>query len=186
MSPIDTQPTQLQRIRLNPFERVVALTAGASLIGAVGGGYLGGQLAGRQYLAERAHRLPKTADGWFFYQKWKNYRVTYGGFKGAVRYASRIGGCVLAFATIEAMVDRAVGEAQALSSAIAGVTTALGVSLLVKLPRSSAKRAGLAGLAVGLTNGLIQDGLRCAQQPTPPSYISWLSKQTSQRSKTEM
>ncbi|KAI9500002.1 hypothetical protein BX070DRAFT_237926 [Coemansia spiralis] len=144
-------------------------------IGALCGGYLGGQLAGRQYLAERAHRLPTTADGWYFYQKWKNYKVTLGAMKGAAKYGAKIGSCVFAFSAVEALVDHAIGEAQMMSSAVAGLSTAVGVSLVSRLPRSSAKRACMAGLCVGVLTGAAQDGIRLAKGSTP-IYVAWAQR----------
>ncbi|KAJ2724606.1 hypothetical protein GGI07_001859 [Coemansia sp. Benny D115] len=140
--------------------------------GGLCGGVLGGKLSGRQYLAERAHRLPTTVQGWFFYQKWKNYRVLLGAMKGAVRYGTKIGSCGLAYAAIEAGVDRLVGEVQAASSMAAGLATAVGVSVINKLPKSSARRACLAGLAVGLLTGVTQDMIHC-KTDRPPAYITW-------------
>ncbi|KAI8319548.1 hypothetical protein GQ54DRAFT_265110 [Martensiomyces pterosporus] len=160
---------------MGPADRIVAMAMVSGGVGAVCGAYLGGQLSGRQYLAERAHRLPTTVEGWFFYQKWKNYRVLLGGMKGAVRYGGRIGGCVLAYSLIEAGLDRALGEAQMASSVIAGAATAVGISLIAKLPKSSARRAGVAGLGVGLVTGAMQDGLRW-KAGSPPAYIVWAQR----------
>ncbi|KAJ2389098.1 hypothetical protein GGI05_003600 [Coemansia sp. RSA 2603] len=165
--------TQFERLRLATDDRIVLMTLISTGVGALAGGYLGGQLSGRQYLAERAHRLPTTVSGWFFYQKWKNYRVLLGAMKGAVRYGSKIGGCVLAYSSIEAAVDRVVGEAQMFSSVAAGLGTAVGMSLITKLPRSSAKRARVAGIAVGAITGAAQDAARYKTTLKPPAYVVW-------------
>ncbi|KAJ2500232.1 hypothetical protein IWW47_003255, partial [Coemansia sp. RSA 2052] len=178
-------PSGLRRLRMEPTDRLVAMATLGGGVGAVCGGLLGGQLSGRQYLAERAHRLPTTVHGWFFYQKWKNYRVILGGMRGAAKYAARVGGCVLAFTAIEAAVDRAVGQVQAASSVVAGLVTAVGISLAVRLPKSSARRARIAGLGVGLIVGGLQDmasvfkaadSQQQQQQPQQnpvPAYIEW-------------
>ncbi|KAJ1822496.1 hypothetical protein LPJ60_002021 [Coemansia sp. RSA 2675] len=75
----------LQRLRMRTTDRLAVVTVMGGGVGAVCGGFLGGQLSGRQYLAERAHRLPTTVQGWFFYQKWKNYRVILGAMRGATK-----------------------------------------------------------------------------------------------------
>lgn len=148
---------KLKRLRLDPLDRLVTMGIVGSGVGAVCGGYLGGQLAGRQYLAERAHRLPTTVSGWYFYQKWKNYRVALGGMRGALRYGGRMGGCVLAYSAAEAALDQMAGRTQMLSSMAAGLVTAVGVSVIYRLPRSSVKRACMAGMGVGLVAGAMQD-----------------------------
>ncbi|KAJ2785585.1 hypothetical protein GGI15_001858 [Coemansia interrupta] len=165
--------SQYERLRLATDDRIVLMTLVSTGVGVLAGGYLGGQLSGRQYLAERAHRLPTTVSGWFFYQKWKNYRVLLGAMKGAVRYGGKVGGCVLAYSSIEATVDRLVGEAQVFSSVAAGLATAVGMSLIAGLPRSSARRARIVGLAVGAITGAAQDAARYRTTLQPPAYIIW-------------
>ncbi|KAG8863741.1 hypothetical protein FRB96_007578 [Tulasnella sp. 330] len=52
-------------------------------------------MASLRFLAENAHRPPTTLQGWYFYNKTKNYRVLLAGFKGAGRESLRLGamGC---------------------------------------------------------------------------------------------
>ncbi|KAJ2475565.1 hypothetical protein EV174_005228 [Coemansia sp. RSA 2320] len=169
------QAPRLQRARLEPIDRLAVMAVVGGMAGAVCGGVLGGRQAGRAYLASRAHRLPTTVAGWFFYHKWKNYRVVLGAMRGAAVYAARLGACALAFAAIEAAADRAAGEAQAASSALAGLATATGVSLLARLPRSSARRARHAGLAVGLAVGALQDAAHVAAG-RPPAYVACINR----------
>ncbi|KAJ1801715.1 hypothetical protein LPJ59_000006 [Coemansia sp. RSA 2399] len=169
-------PSPLMRIRMEPIDRLATMTMVSFGAGALCGSYLGGKQAGRRYLAERAHRLPTTVEGWYFYQKWKNYRVTLGAFKGAAKYGAKVGACVMAFSSIEALVDRKVGEAQMASSMVAGLSTAVGISLAARLPRSSTRRACLAGLCVGLLTGAAQDASRWSSANTPPSYVVWARK----------
>ncbi|PIA16808.1 hypothetical protein COEREDRAFT_41809 [Coemansia reversa NRRL 1564] len=151
-------------------DRMVTMTLVSGGCGAVLGGYLGAQQASRQYLAERAHRLPKTVEGWFFYHKWKNYRVTMGSVRGAFHYAPRLAGCVLMFAAAEALLDRVVGEPQIANTVVASSATAIFVSTVSQLPKSSARRARRAGLAVGLLVGAAQD-LASWKAGSPPSYF---------------
>ncbi|KAJ1733845.1 hypothetical protein LPJ61_001366 [Coemansia biformis] len=144
--------------------------------GALLGGYLGAGQSARQYLAERAHRLPTTVEGWFFYHKWKNYRVLLGSMKGAARYAPRLAGCVVTFAAAETLLDRLFGHVQMASSVIASTATAVGVSLAARLPKSSARRARMAGLGVGLAVGAAQDFVGWASGH-PPVYVAWAREQ---------
>ncbi|KAJ2413042.1 hypothetical protein GGF41_006013 [Coemansia sp. RSA 2531] len=171
----NSAPSPLRRMRMDPIDRLAVTAVVGGGVGAACGGLIGGQLSGRQYLAERAHRLPTTVQGWFFYQKWKNYRVILGAMRGAAKYATRVGACVMAFATVEMAVDQAIGEVQAASSAVAGLATAIGVSLVARLPRSSTKRACIAGLGVGLVVGGLQDMANTLKSETKatPAYIEW-------------
>ncbi|KAJ1902247.1 hypothetical protein LPJ66_000134 [Kickxella alabastrina] len=169
-SPIQLSP--YERLRLEPDDRIAVMSLLGITVGALLGGFLGGQHSGRQYLAERAHRLPNTVQGWFFYQKWKNYRVVLGAMKGSVRYGAKVGGCVLAYALVEAAVDRALGGAQIGGSLVAGLATAVGVGRIARLPRSSAGRARLAGLGVGMLTGATQDAVHW-RAGRPPAYLVW-------------
>ncbi|KAJ2304407.1 hypothetical protein IWW55_002443 [Coemansia sp. RSA 2706] len=124
--PCDASPYRRGGMQIS--DRLATMTLVSGGAGALIGGYLGGKHAARQYLAERAHRLPTTVEGWFFYQKWKNYRVVIGSLKGAGRYARRLGACVGAFVAIESALDRLVGHTQIASSAAAGLGTAVGLA----------------------------------------------------------
>ena len=61
---------------------VVCASAGMAL-----GVYRGGRMARLRFLAENAHRAPKTVKGWYFYNKTKNYRMMYGGLKEGAKDA---------------------------------------------------------------------------------------------------
>ncbi|OZJ01816.1 hypothetical protein BZG36_04815, partial [Bifiguratus adelaidae] len=93
----------LARAGLLPQERILLMTIVGSLWGFVAGSYIGGRQSGLQYLAENAHRLPRTVQGWYFYHKTKNYKVMYGGIKRGARYAGQTGAVVMAYATLEAV-----------------------------------------------------------------------------------
>jgi len=65
-------------------KNVLAVPAFAFTYGAMTGSIRGSRLAGLRFAAENAHRAPTTLNGWYFYQKTKNYRVILGGLKGGV------------------------------------------------------------------------------------------------------
>ncbi|KAJ2713936.1 hypothetical protein H4R19_001997 [Coemansia spiralis] len=148
--------------------------------GALIGGYLGAQQSSRQYLAERAHRLPTTVEGWYFYHKWKNYRVIMGALRRSVHYAPRLAGCVMAFAATEAALDCAFGHVQMASTVLASTATAVAISLATRLPKSSARRARMAGLGVGIVVGAAQDIVAWASGH-PPAYFTWAHEQITVR-----
>jgi len=56
-------------------------------VGLALGAYRGGRMASLRFLAENAHRAPKTVKGWYFYNKTKNYRMMYGGLKEGAKDA---------------------------------------------------------------------------------------------------
>jgi len=126
----------LNRIGLEPLKRITLITASASFWGFILGGVIGSRQSGMQYLAENAHRLPKTTEGWYFYHKKKNYRMIYGALsKGAV-YSAKTGAMVALFEALEASADFYRGGADLFNSVGAGLASGSIFSVASKFFRS--------------------------------------------------
>lgn len=117
----ETEAISGGRVGLNTGPRLVAMTGLGSFWGFALGAYLGGRQSGLQYLAENAHKLPTTVQGWYFYHKTKNYRVALGGIKRGARYALRTGGLCFVYGALEAGLDDVRGEADLFNSVASGV-----------------------------------------------------------------
>ncbi|KAJ1803538.1 hypothetical protein LPJ77_005209, partial [Coemansia sp. RSA 2523] len=107
---------KFNRLGLSFPERLTYCALGCVAFGSLLGGYPAGKLASLKYLAERAHRLPKTAKDWYYYHKWKNYRVIVASVYGTARYGSKLGCFMLSYITLEEMLDRLIGHTQMASS----------------------------------------------------------------------
>ncbi|KAI0650334.1 hypothetical protein C8Q79DRAFT_379146 [Trametes meyenii] len=81
----------LQPVRITIPERYYLLPGAALIVGTTIGLYRGSRAASLRFLAENAHRTPKTVRGWYLYNKTKNYRVLLGGLKGAGADATKLG-----------------------------------------------------------------------------------------------
>ncbi|KAI8061015.1 hypothetical protein BC940DRAFT_322895 [Gongronella butleri] len=138
------------------------------------GAFMGGRHSALQYLAENAHRLPTTVQGWYFYHKTKNYRVMLGGIQRGTRYAAKTGGLCLLYGAIEAALDDVRGEADVVNSITAGMTTAALFSTATRLSRSSARYSLMFGALFGLATGGLAD-LHNYISKQPPRYLQWLS-----------
>ncbi|KAJ1920724.1 hypothetical protein H4219_001123 [Mycoemilia scoparia] len=165
------------RIRMTPTERFLVVTLNGAFWGVVVGAYLGGRQAGFQYLAERAHRLPTTVQSWYYYHKWKNYKVALGAFKRGSIYALRVAGVCAVYEGIETTVDHVQEEVNAASSIAAGVGTAAIVGILARLPRSSFMRSMKFGAIGGGTIGLLQD-IANWHHGKPPTYFTKLTSRS--------
>lgn len=87
----ETYGTQPKRtIHINVHPHVYILPGTAFVAGAMIGLRQGARTASMQYLAENVHRPPTTVQGWYFYNKTKNYRVLMAGLKEAGRNAARL------------------------------------------------------------------------------------------------
>ncbi|WVR07206.1 hypothetical protein IAU60_004247 [Kwoniella sp. DSM 27419] len=80
----------------------------AAFIGLSIGIVRGGGRARLRFLAENAHRPPKTIQGWYFYTKTRNYRVFFGAAKTGARYALGLGGATAAYV----LLDEGIGYAR--------------------------------------------------------------------------
>ncbi|TNY21696.1 hypothetical protein DMC30DRAFT_350148 [Rhodotorula diobovata] len=101
---------------LGPAPSLVVLApTSAFLFGFTSGLVSSSKLAAKQFLAENAHRLPTTVQGWYFYQKTKNYRVLWAGIKGGLRTGARLALWTGAFLSLEESVDAGIRSAVSLA-----------------------------------------------------------------------
>ncbi|ORZ23521.1 hypothetical protein BCR42DRAFT_367307 [Absidia repens] len=164
----------LSRAGLSPKARLLVFSTVGGFWGFGIGAFIGGRQSGLQYLAENAHRLPTTVQGWYFYHKTKNYRVMLGGVKRGMRFAVKTGGLCLLYGLVEAGLDDVRGEADIANSVAAGVTTGAIFSSITKLSRGSFRYSLIFGALFGLATGGLSD-LHKTVSGTPPSYVNYIS-----------
>ncbi|BGP29028.1 hypothetical protein JCM10296v2_000764 [Rhodotorula toruloides] len=138
----------------------------ALLFGFTSGLVSSSKLASKQFLAENAHRLPTTVQGWYFYQKTKNYRVLFAGLKGGLKTGARLGLWTGAFLGLEQAVDAGLRQGLVLAGrradevrttwvagGVAGLGMAGAASWFYRLSRASSGRRYFYGLALGVVAG---------------------------------
>ncbi|KAG6911632.1 hypothetical protein DXG01_007882 [Tephrocybe rancida] len=118
----DIDTTRKDAIHINIPPRFYLVPGAAFLVGTTIGLMRGSRQASLRFLAENAHRPPTTMQGWYFYKKTKNYKVIFGGLKGAAAEASKLSAVALGWVGIEEGLER-VGWGQ-FSEVGAGVGTA--------------------------------------------------------------
>jgi len=109
-----------------------------------------------QFLAENAHRPPTTVQGWYFYNKTKNYRVLMAGLKEAGKDAARLTATVGAYVAVSEACEYmggVWGEAREVASCVGIAAAFAGV---YRQGWREARRT----LAVGLLTGAVLRGLR--------------------------
>ncbi|CAG8512660.1 9061_t:CDS:2 [Paraglomus occultum] len=156
-------PSKLDRASLAPGEFIATVTTVTSLWAFFIGSIDGAKRASLQYLAEHAHVLPKTKQGWYLYHRRKNYAVILNSGKIGLQYVKRFGGLTLVFTGTQAALDKARGEADMIDSVVAGAGTGLANSFLYRLSRRSTLHACMIGGAVGLFAGGMQDMINIYQ-----------------------
>ena len=82
-------PHEPPRSTLNPLGISPLLPTLAFGLGFLSGLSTAGKKAGLVFMAENAHRLPDTVQGWYFYSKTKNYRIMLAALKGGARTGTK-------------------------------------------------------------------------------------------------
>ena len=98
---MDDDKKQQRAIHLNIPPRMYQIPATGVALGSAIGIMRGGRAASLRFLAENAHRPPRTVQGWYFYKKTKNYRVMLGGLKGAAKEGGRLGAITTGYVVLE-------------------------------------------------------------------------------------
>lgn len=152
--------------------RYFILPASAATIGTLIGAVRGSRLASLRYLAENAHRPPTTVQGWYFYNKTKNYRRMAAGLREGGLNAMKLGVAALVWVGIEDGLERCGqpwAEARELGAGIgtAGVFAAvcrlfhcfqctMFWTFLDRLPWRSGRHAMSLGVLVGGGMGFLR------------------------------
>lgn len=144
-------------------------------LGLISGVLTSGRRAGLVFMAENAHRLPDTVQGWYFYSKTKNYKVLLGAAKGGLKQGARLAVWTTGFCLAERVAELTRGSIEKqfgagrgnsdgimlsghwTDGALAGTATAAAATALYRLPRPSAVRVFQLGLLAGASTGGIRD-----------------------------
>ncbi|KAL8286315.1 hypothetical protein RQP46_004803 [Phenoliferia psychrophenolica] len=146
---------------------IVLIPVSAWVLGFCSGLLTASRLSARQFLAENAHRLPTTVQGWYFYQKTKNYRVIYSGVLGGLKTGTRLALWTGAFVGLEEAFEvglrryvvpaRDDGSApfktRWASGAVAGLGLAGTAGQIYRLSRHGGARRLFLGLSLGAIAG---------------------------------
>jgi len=136
--------------------RYFILPASAAIVGTLIGAVRGSRRASLRFLAENAHRPPTTVQGWYFYNKTKNYRRMAAGLQGGGLNAMKLGLAALVWVGLEDGLERCGqpwAEARELG---AGVGTASVFAAVYRLPWRSGRQAMCLGAGVGGGMGFLR------------------------------
>lgn len=121
-----------QRLGIAPGPRLVLTGVTAGGYGFLSGFYSGFKMGGLRYLAQNAHRLPRTKGGWYFYHKRKNYVVLKEAIITGTRTGSKYAAAAVAYFGTEAYLDHVRGRIDLLSTTVAAVGLGAGYSFYSK------------------------------------------------------
>ena len=117
-------PEKPEPIRVYIPTRLLLVPGAAVVVGLTIGFVRGSRSASLRFLAENVHRPPTTVQGWYFYNKTKNYRVFLGGLKGGGKNAAGLGAAALGWVGIEEALKLAGAPWEEFSEVGAGLGTA--------------------------------------------------------------
>lgn len=133
MSYLDDEDDKRSIIRFNVSDPTLLLIPTcAATFGFVSGLLSGAKKSSLQFLAENAHRQPTTLQGWYFYNKTKNYRVALGGAKTGLLTAAKLGAWTSGFVALKEGASR-IGLGRTESGATSGTLLAMFASVVCKL-----------------------------------------------------
>ncbi|KAF8076148.1 hypothetical protein FPV67DRAFT_399857 [Lyophyllum atratum] len=157
---IDTAGRKVIRINISP--RFYLVPGAAFIVGSAIGIVRGSRQASLRFLAENVHRPPTTVQGWYFYNKTKNYKVLLGGLKGAGVEASKLTLIALGWVGIEEGLQR-VGWGH-FSEIGAALGTAGMFSAVYRLPWKTTQRTLILGLIMGSSMKMLRWGREQLQE----------------------
>jgi len=115
----EEEEKQLSQIHLYIPRELYLIPLATTSTGLALGFLRGSRASSLRYLAENAHRPPKTVEEWYFYHKTKNYKVLLGGLKQSGRDGLKFAGAGASWVAFEEAARRVgLGDAK---EVIAGV-----------------------------------------------------------------
>jgi len=128
-----------EAIHINIPPRLYQVPGAALVVGTVIGTVRGSRKEGLRFLAENAHRAPTTLQGWYFYNKTKNYRKILGGLVEGGRQGLRLSATAMAWVTIEESIRRFGNGLEEAAEVGAGVGTGAIFGLICGCPQIQRK-----------------------------------------------
>ena len=125
-----------EAIHISIPPRLYQVPGTALVVGTVIGAVRGSRKEGLRFLAENAHRAPTTLQGWYFYNKTKNYRKILGGLREGGRQGLKLSTTAVGWVTIEESIRRFGHGLEEGAEIGAGVATGALFGLVCKDPRN--------------------------------------------------
>lgn len=148
-----------ERLHLPPKDRLYVVATVGGTIGAAQGLYEGIKTSSLRYLAENAHRLPKTVGGWYFYHKKKNYVMIFRGCREAMLTGVKYSAIVTSFFGLEAALDYVRGTNDFINTTVSGTALTYAYGSYKQMSTILKLKLLKTGTALSLGLGLIEDYL---------------------------
>lgn len=117
------------RLHMAPLSRMTMAAIISFLVGGSLGSLQASKMAGLQFRAEHAHKLPTTQMGWYMYHKSKNYVTSKAGVKGIFGMGFKVSFWTTSLLAIESLYDSSRQSKDFLNTVMASLTVAGGFSL---------------------------------------------------------
>ncbi|KAF3764135.1 hypothetical protein M406DRAFT_346436 [Cryphonectria parasitica EP155] len=167
--------TTNSRLHLMAPTRVILAAVSSFGVGAALGFSQGSRMAGLQFRAEHAHKLPTTPTGWFMYHKSKNYNMARASVREAVRMGAKVSFWTTAMFSIENLYDNYRQSNDFVNTVLASLTVAGGFSVWNRFSLAMTARTTKTALVVGLVYGGMQDVMGAARG-RHIGYIDWFRR----------
>lgn len=148
-----------QRLHLNLHDRLSVVAMIGGTIGATLGLYEGIKLSSLRFLAENAHRLPRTVGGWYFYHKRKNYVMISNGCRQAAKTGFKFSAFLLTFFALEAGLDWVRETTDFANTTLSGGLLSYGYGTYKRMGSVLKRKLVKRGTSMSLALGLVEDFL---------------------------
>lgn len=166
------------RLSLEPPLRLLSAGIAAGAYGFLTGFFAGASTSSLRYLAENAHRMPRTKGGWYFYHKRKNYVLAKDGMVAGIKKGFKLSTFAMMYFGIEAYLDHARGVIDFGNTVISSGIVGIGYGLTLGLGRRQALKSAKAFLIFGTVTGILQDVMR-SMRGNHVWYLDWMKKESS-------
>ena len=132
-----------EAIHISIPPRMYQVPGAALVVGTMIGALRGSRKEGLRFLAENAHRAPTTLQGWYFYNKTKNYRKILGGLREGGRQGLKLSATAMGWVTLEESIRTFGHGLEEAAEVGAGVGTGAVFGLVCECPRRALQRTYL-------------------------------------------
>lgn len=154
----------IDRLGLSPQQRLITMGGLSGTYGFFHGIAQGARVSSLRFLAENAHRLPRTKGTWYFFHKRKNNVLLRDGINAGAKTGLKYSSATCLFFGLEAAFDELYSKITWMSTASSAVVLGSAIAFWQQLPFKQSLRSVRNFAIGGAIAGLVQDRVRAISQ----------------------
>lgn len=154
----------IDRLGLSPPQRLITMGGLSGTYGFFHGIAQGARVSSLRFLAENAHRLPRTKGTWYFFHKRKNNVLLRDGINAGVKTSFKYSAVTCLFFGLETGFDELYSKISWMSTASSAVVLGSAIAFWQQLPVKQSLRSVRNFAIGGAIAGFVQDRVRVISQ----------------------